>query len=296
MIFGQFIKIEFERLFQVSTQDISIHISLHRFISKVLYFATVGGVEFDILDLFHTSSLQSIASLVEYPMCCLAMSAQVHAGMWRRNGSPVANLIYNYSRVPLCKSLRDADIILIQTGLIKIGPDEIISLAIRRFEVYEILFSNSIQNIPKKNLEYLGPLLVELLRFLSIFVSHVPSPVMNYTTNSSSLSSSSSNNINDNILSSKFTLAREIAHLVMSGAQKQSALQSIKALIGRVDSISDDEMRDVVDYLCIRKEGDEGEPTILELKHEGYELFDFEHPHLSYQQLQVIIISYKLIC
>ena len=61
----------------------------------------------------------------------------------------------------------------------------------------------------------------------------------------------------------------------------------MKALIGREDSTGDDEMRDVVDLLCIRKEGEEGEPSLLELRPEGYELFDLEHPHLSHQQLQV---------
>eukprot|EP01041_Mallomonas_annulata_P000556 gene556-1070_t len=298
VILGQSIILPGEKCFLVSSQPVSIHIPLHRFIAKVLLFASAGNVHITLNELFTSTSSNAVAALIEYPLRCLALSAQVQIGMWRRNGSPVANLVYNYSRVPLCRSLRDADLVVIQASIIKTGPEAFIAHAIRRFEILPLFNSISFQTVRDvlklKGTTYsekLGSLLMEFLRLLAMLTTHLPSRIRGYGTDStSSTSTSTSSDSVDESTRVKMIfqqpLAREIAHLVLSGAQKVGSLQQVKALIGREDSIGDDELRDVIDILCIRKEGEEGEPALLELRPAAYELFDAEHPHMSHHQLQ----------
>jgi len=42
--------------------------------------------------------------------------------MWRRNGSSAINLSYNYNRSPLCRNMRDMDIMALQLCLASINP------------------------------------------------------------------------------------------------------------------------------------------------------------------------------
>jgi len=42
--------------------------------------------------------------------------------MWRRNGSSAINLSYNYNRSPLCRNMRDMDILALQLCLASINP------------------------------------------------------------------------------------------------------------------------------------------------------------------------------
>jgi len=53
---------------------------------------------------------------------CLIFNSQVTCGMWRRNGSSAINLSYNYNRSPLCRNMRDMDILALQLCLASINP------------------------------------------------------------------------------------------------------------------------------------------------------------------------------
>lgn len=266
----------YETQFEVSVMPVSIHIPLHRFISKVLLFAAAGNVEVDMDHCLPSLSVMGLTALLDYPVRCLVLVAQVQLGMWRRNGSVVVNLVYNYSRVPLCKSLRDADLVAVQTTLLKLKPDDVLALMIRRFEVCPLLMPESGTMTGCPHRDYLGSLLGELLRLLAVLMSHVP-----YTISEETKTSVTS------------PLAREIAHLILGGASKLGSLQVVKTLVGREDSVSDDEIRAVVDQLCVRKEGPDGEPAQLEPRPAAFELFDLEFPHLSQQQLQVSIEAFR---
>ena len=220
-IFGTVVMMPLEKKFTVSSQPVSIHISLHRFIAKVLLFVAAGDVPIDLRAILSIVPAHGIAALFEYPMRCLALSAQVQVGMWRRNGGPVANLVYNYSRVPLCRSLRDADLVLMQAAVVRIGPDAVIALALRRLEISTFVFSSSIEMMndvlaSKKtfpHIERLGGLLAEFFRLLATITTHLPSPIMKFRAPGFHDSSGRADLLHQ-------PLAREIAHLLLSGAQK----------------------------------------------------------------------------
>ena len=66
--------------------------------------------------------LSNIFFYIEYPLRCLIFNSQVICGMWRRNGSSAINLSYNYNRSPLCRTMRDMDILALQLCLASINP------------------------------------------------------------------------------------------------------------------------------------------------------------------------------
>ena len=283
-----------ERLYRVSEDYISIHIPLHRFISKIVLFAACSNIPLSLSKYLEQYS-GALTPLVEYPMCCLALSSQVQLGMWRRNGSSVANLAYNYTRSPLCRSLRDADLVAVQTGIIGLGPGPVVALATRRYEVTALLaltdddIRTGSPALSPKLKEYWGASLAELLRTFIMIVTHVPSTLASNNSNPTIQSCIGKDPLAILPPGAIVPLAREVAHLLLSGVQKVSGLQAAKGLIGREDTVGDADMDMIIETLCIRRIGAEGEPKILELKSEVYELFDPEFPHLSQHQLQVTI-------
>ncbi|CAJ0921755.1 unnamed protein product [Ranitomeya imitator] len=52
--------------------------------------------------------------LIEHPLRCLVLCAQVHAGMWRRNGFSLVNQIYYYHNVKCRREMFDKDIVMLQ--------------------------------------------------------------------------------------------------------------------------------------------------------------------------------------
>ena len=56
--------------------------------------------------------------LFEFPINVLSKAAQIRAGIWRRNGRSMEDQGINYAEPPFCRPLKDADILLLQFGLI----------------------------------------------------------------------------------------------------------------------------------------------------------------------------------
>jgi len=78
-----------------------------------------------------------VHSLADHPMRCIVTAQQVERHIWARNGASVAGMAMNYSSVPLCRSFRDLDLLLIQfsaSGMSSgLGAARIFTLMLSRF-------------------------------------------------------------------------------------------------------------------------------------------------------------------
>jgi len=56
--------------------------------------------------------------LMEFPVIVLSRAAQIRSGLWRRNGPGMLDQVLNYAEPPFCRTLRDADLTLVQFSLL----------------------------------------------------------------------------------------------------------------------------------------------------------------------------------
>ena len=64
-------------------------------------------------------------AMLEYPLECISFASQVNSEMWRRNGNSALNMAFNYQSAPLCRAMRDMDLICIQLATIGVGGDDL---------------------------------------------------------------------------------------------------------------------------------------------------------------------------
>ena len=223
--------------------------------------------------------------------------------MWRRNGQVAANLAFNYERPPLCRTLRNNDLICIQASILALGPAPILALALDRFEVQSYL-ENKYQRLtstdPDALMEYRGALLAEVLRTVILMVCYLPvalveSSVDDITVKPAAGVASSGGSGSDVAGRSgekvKQAMRREVAHLLLSGDTSTltiSQLQRAKMMVGTNEFVTDKTMREVVEDVCERREDDTSTArVILDPRPLAYELFDPEYINFTSQLQQV---------
>jgi hypothetical protein len=95
--------------------------------------------------------------MMEFPIIVLSRAAQIRAGIWKRNGPGMSDMVLNYSEPPFCRNLQDADIFLVQLALVCManltegemekglpsfngaGTARLVNLLIHRFGVFSFL-------------------------------------------------------------------------------------------------------------------------------------------------------------
>jgi len=85
------------------------------------------------------SSTKVVHSLCDHPLRCIAASQQIDHHMWAKNGGSVAGMALNYGSVPLCRSLRDIDLTMVQFSAsgfnVGLGARRVFSLLTNRFSL-----------------------------------------------------------------------------------------------------------------------------------------------------------------
>ncbi len=280
----------------VSKGYVSVNIPLHRFAGRLVHFAACRGL--DLAPLLSHCRDQPVAAvaLMDYPLQCLCFAAQVHCDMWRRNGSPALNVVYNYVRAPLCCHLRDIDLVCVQTAAVALGGDVFLGLALRRFEV---VFPFPQRNHPL--LEYNGPLLAELLRLLVLTFTHVPTILLADQQEGEGegdgdgrpSATPGATGEEDGL---EMALRREIVHMIAGGASSFGALQGrVKHMVATENLVTDALVKRVVCNICVQRpvsgaeEGrsGEGQKISTELFPSQLDYFDPEHWHMSEKERQL---------
>ena len=114
----------------------SFHLPLHRFVASCIRDVARRAIDSNgsidaLVDLLHREEEEStrglFRGLFEFPLLVLSRAAQIRAGLWKRNGPTMLDQMLNYSEPPFCRTLRDADLTLLQFALIgcqETGEDE----------------------------------------------------------------------------------------------------------------------------------------------------------------------------
>uniref|UniRef100_A0A8C3G3V9 E3 ubiquitin-protein ligase n=1 Tax=Cyclopterus lumpus TaxID=8103 RepID=A0A8C3G3V9_CYCLU len=119
--------------YQVSQDKVSIHLPVCRLLAglHVLLSRTEVASRFP----------EHPPLLIELPLRCLVLCAQVHAGMWRRNGFSLINQIYYYHNVKCRVEMFDKDMIMLQAGASMMDPNHFLMIVLSRFELFHIFSS-----------------------------------------------------------------------------------------------------------------------------------------------------------
>lgn len=279
------------RRYTVSHSPVSVHLPIHRFISKMLDFAAYADL--DLREVIGRLIPTLAFTLADFPLRCLAFCAQVRCGMWRRNGSMPENLAFNYDRPPLCKSLRNTDLTSIQTAILVMGPDTTLALAIDRYEVNGFLenYCNPANTLLKtdKLMEYRGPLIADLLKTVLLLMTYVPTSLVKMETSESERLRCGDDGSKDEECKISVALKRELSHLLLSGdlTMSISQLQKAKSIIGSTEMVTDKMMRSAIEELCDRRQDLLAGKSTLDPRQLAFDLFDPEYLNLSSQKQQV---------
>ncbi|XP_048457289.1 E3 ubiquitin-protein ligase UBR2 [Rhincodon typus] len=126
--------------YRVSQHQVSIHLPVSRLFSGLHVLLSKTEVAYKFPELLPLSEL-SPPLLIEHPLHCMVLCAQVHAGMWRRNGFSLVNQIYYYHNVKCRVEMYDKDLIMLQAGASMMDPNHFLMIMLCRFELYHIFNS-----------------------------------------------------------------------------------------------------------------------------------------------------------
>ncbi|XP_066487271.1 E3 ubiquitin-protein ligase UBR1 isoform X2 [Tiliqua scincoides] len=122
--------------FKVSADPVSIHLPLSRMLAG-LHIQLSKTRVISRLEAFLTSEEFQVQLLIEYPLRCLVLVAQVAAEMWRRNGLSLISQMFYYQDVKCRQEMYDKDIILLQIGAAYMDPNSFLLLVLHRYELLD---------------------------------------------------------------------------------------------------------------------------------------------------------------
>ncbi|XP_008102293.2 E3 ubiquitin-protein ligase UBR1 isoform X2 [Anolis carolinensis] len=122
--------------FKVSADPVSIHLPLSRMLAGLHIQLSRTGVITRLLEFLKSEEFQ-VQVLIEYPLRCLALVAQVAAEMWRRNGLSLISQMFYYQDVKCREEMYDKDIILLQIGAAYMDPNSFLLLVLQRYELLD---------------------------------------------------------------------------------------------------------------------------------------------------------------
>uniref|UniRef100_A0A8B9JVH3 E3 ubiquitin-protein ligase n=1 Tax=Astyanax mexicanus TaxID=7994 RepID=A0A8B9JVH3_ASTMX len=124
----------------VSQEKVSIHLPVSRLLAGLHVLLSKTEVAYRFPDEL------SPPMLIEHPLRCLVLCAQVHAGMWRRNGFSLVNqVIYYYHNVKCRVEMFDKDLMMLQAGASMMDPNHFLMIVLSRFELFHIFSSDVVQ-------------------------------------------------------------------------------------------------------------------------------------------------------
>ncbi|KAF3844844.1 hypothetical protein F7725_008007 [Dissostichus mawsoni] len=105
--------------------------------------------------------------LVEHPLRCVVLAAQVSAEMWRRNGLSLVSQVYYYQDVKCRDEMYDKDILMLQIAASKMDPNHFLMLVLLRFELFDY-FNGSCSSKDQDELIQWNRLTEEMLYLLIV--------------------------------------------------------------------------------------------------------------------------------
>ena len=250
--------------FSVSRHPVSIHTPLHRFLCKILLYSAYRGLDLSQSLRHLAGSPDTAVALLDYPLRNFVFAGQASAGLWVRNGMAASNLAFNYARAPLCRMLRDVDLLALQVSIVTLGTDVFFALAIQRFGLDALFAAAPTAAAGSADVadEMQVLSLCEMLKTFANVLVFLP-PVLEGR--QSTLQQA---------------LDVSVVNHVLGGASTLGALAVVKVLVGNAKAIRDSSIHASADRCCVKRIGTDGK-TILEVQPERFSFHDPLHPHVA---------------
>lgn len=120
--------------YDVSSKPVSIHLPLSRFFAGLYLHLEKFDLSFDTITTT-TSAKPTPEQIIEPVLCTQTMIAQVHAGLWRRNGYSLLNQLYFYRNVKCRSEMLDRDVVVLQVGASLIESNEFLIHVLNKFNL-----------------------------------------------------------------------------------------------------------------------------------------------------------------
>ncbi|XP_055371504.1 E3 ubiquitin-protein ligase UBR1 [Condylostylus longicornis] len=117
-------------MYDVASKNVSIHLPLSRFFSGLYLLLGQYGLNFDNVT---ASAKRTPEEIMEPILCAQTMIAQVHSGMWRRNGYSLLHQLYFYRNVRCRLEMLDRDIAGLQIGAALIESNQYLIHILNKF-------------------------------------------------------------------------------------------------------------------------------------------------------------------
>ena len=158
--------------YDVSSKPVSIHIPLSRFLAGLHLYLDDFGLNFDS-PTFQIDKPTPV-QIIEPVLRAQVLIAQVHAGMWRRNGYGLLNQLYFYHNVKCRTEMFDRDMNLLQVGASLIESNEFLVHLLNKFNLirwasstYEMM---CLSNPDEDSIRQTVTLVEEFLQLLIVIV------------------------------------------------------------------------------------------------------------------------------
>ncbi|XP_048585826.1 E3 ubiquitin-protein ligase UBR2 isoform X2 [Nematostella vectensis] len=123
--------------YNVAKAPVSIHLPVSRFLAGLILACDKFNLTLNELFNFENEHDRLKLFLVEYPLRALAMVAQVHAGMWRRNGYAIMNQVYHYQNVKCRTEMYDKDVIMMQAAAGYMDANHFLVMVLDKFNMVD---------------------------------------------------------------------------------------------------------------------------------------------------------------
>ncbi|EFA01832.1 E3 ubiquitin-protein ligase UBR2 [Tribolium castaneum] len=125
-------------VYDVASRPVSIHLPLSRFLAGLHLYLEKFDIHFNEMQCPKPTPVE----IMEPVLRCQVMIAQVHAGMWRRNGYALVNQLYFYHNVKCRTEMLDRDIALLQMCASLIESNEFLIHVLHKFNLVNWALSN----------------------------------------------------------------------------------------------------------------------------------------------------------
>lgn len=162
-------------MYDVMSKNVSIHLPLSRFFAGLYLHLEQFGYSFD--DIMGNSTKPTPEELIEPVLCTQTMIAQVHSGLWRRNGYSLLNQLYFYRNVKCRGEMLDRDVVMLQIGAALIEGNEFMIHVMSKFNMLSWAADNfEAQVLDEDGIRQTINMLDEMLELLIVVMGerHMP--------------------------------------------------------------------------------------------------------------------------
>lgn len=173
--------------YDVSSKPVSIHLPLTRLLAALHLHLEKFGLHFDSTEVHVPGHTPTPVQIIEPVLRTQVMIAQVHSGMWRRNGYALLNTLYFYHNVKCRTEMLDRDINLLQIGASLIESNEFLIHLLNKFNLINWALPDfemiSIKSPEEDSMRQTINLVEEFLHLLIVVIGERHMPGVSHVSN-----------------------------------------------------------------------------------------------------------------